>query len=244
MWGMVLVLALGAATDPVRFGIAVLLISRPEPLLNLLAYLLGGLATGIAASLGVLILLRDFATTLAHNVTSAVSIFTGGYVKITVGVLALLIAARMAVGFAARQRAVVPAPASGPSHLVLKPRTPTAFSQLSARLRHALDGGSLWVAFVVGIGSATPPVEYLLVLTAILASGAAIGTQLGAAVVYSLIIFSVIEIPLISYLVMPTRTKAAMLQLHNWVKTRRQRVLAVVLALAGVLLVTTGMSNI
>lgn len=244
MWGVVLVLAVGAATDPVRFGIAVLLFSRPEPLLNLLAYLLGGVATGIAASLGFLILLRDFATTFTHYVTSAVSIFTGGYVKIAIGVLAVLIAARMAVGFSARQRAVVPALAGDPPPLVPQPRAPTAFSQLLARLRDMFEGGSLWVAFAFGIASATPPVEYLLALTAILASKAAIGTQLSAAVMYSVVVFAVIEIPLVSYLATPTRTQAVMLQLHNWVRARRRWITTAMLAFMGVMLVATGMGSV
>jgi hypothetical protein len=47
MWVTVLVLGLMAATDPVRIGIAALLISRPRPLRNLLAFWLGGMATGI-----------------------------------------------------------------------------------------------------------------------------------------------------------------------------------------------------
>lgn len=244
MWGTVLVLALVAATDPVRLGTAVLLISRPRPMLNLLAFWLGGMTTGIAAALGVLILLRDFTPIFMQNVASTAAGSTARHIQIAIGVLALLIAALIAVGFSARERARVPMPGGDPSALVLRPSTPTAFSRLSARAQDALDGGSLWVAFLAGLGMATPPVPYLAALVAILASGAAIGTQVSAAVIFTVVAFAVVEIPLVSYLATPAKTHAVMLQLHDWVRARRRRILAVVVAVVGVMLVATGMSSV
>ena len=70
MWGTVLVFALLTANDPARLGIAVILISRPRRLHNLLAYWLGGMAASIAAGLGVLILLRDSLPMVMRDVTS------------------------------------------------------------------------------------------------------------------------------------------------------------------------------
>jgi Sap-like sulfolipid-1-addressing protein len=242
MWGTVLVLALVAATDPVRLGTAVLLISRPRPMLNLLAFWLGGMTTGIAAALGVLILLRDFTPIFMQNVASTAAGSTARHIQIAIGVLALLIAALIAVGFSARER--VPMPGGDPSALVLRPSNPTAFSRLSARAQDALDGGSLWVAFLAGLGMATPPVPYLAALVAILASGAAIGTQVSAAVIFTVVAFAVVEIPLVSYLATPAKTHAVMLQLHDWVRARRRRILAVVVAVVGVMLVATGMSSV
>jgi len=171
MWGTVLVLALVAATDPVRLGIAVLLISRPRPMLNLLAFWFGGMAMGIAAALGVLILLRDSAPMFMQNVASTAASSTIGQIRIAMGVLALLTAVLVAVGFSARQRARAPMPSGDPSALALQPSTLTAFSRLSARAQDTLDSGSLGVAFLAGIGMATPPALYLAALVAIIASG-------------------------------------------------------------------------
>jgi hypothetical protein len=243
MWGTVLLLALMAAADPVRLGIAVLLISQPRPMLNLLVFWLGGMATGIAAAIGVLLLLRDFATTVVQYVESTAASGTVRQIQIASGVLALLIAAVIAVGFSARQRARVPD--RDPSGLVLQrsqPGTLTAFSRLWGRALDARDGGLLWVAFVAGLGSATPPV-YPVAVAAILASGAAIGTQVSAAVVFTVVAFAVVEIPLVSYLATPAKTQAVMLQLHNWVRARRRWILAVLLAVTGVFLVATGMDS-
>ena len=244
MWATVLVLALGAATDPVRFGIAVFLIARPRPMLNLLAFWLGGMATGVAAALGALTLLRDFLSVVVQDVTSTVAIFTRGPVEIAIGVLALPAAALIAVGSSAHRRARVPIHGGDPSSLALQPSTPTAFSRLTARAQHVLEGGHPWVAFVVGLGQSTNPVEYLAALAVIVASGAAIGTQISAAVMFTVVVLAVVEIPLVSYLATPAKTQAFMLYLQDWVRARRRQIVAVMLAVAGVMLVARGMGSL
>jgi hypothetical protein len=101
----------------------------------------------------------------------------------------------------------------------------------------------LWVAFVAGIGSGPPPVEYPVALAALATSGAAIGTQISVAIAWIVVMLAVVEIPLISYLTTPAQTQAVMLQLHNWIGFRRRRILAVLVAVAGGLLVATGMGS-
>jgi hypothetical protein len=99
----------------------------------------------------------------------------------------------------------------------------------------------LWVSFVVGLGSATPPIETLVLFAAILTSGAAVDVQFSAALVFTVVTLAVIEIPLVTYLVMPAKTRAVMLELQDWVRARRSQVIAVFLTVAGVALVATGM---
>ena len=59
MWSAVLVLSLVVAMDPVRIGITAFLISRLRPMLNLLAFWLGGMAAGITVALVVFLCLRE-----------------------------------------------------------------------------------------------------------------------------------------------------------------------------------------
>lgn len=240
MWGIVLWMALATAPDPVRIGIAVLLISRPRPLLNLFAFWLGGMATGIVAGLGALLLLRDSLPSLVHNMTSPITSFTGGHIQIVMGVLALLISAVGAVHLA-RQRARTAIHEGGPSTPSPQPRTPTAFSRLFARAQTALGGGNPWVAFMAGLGQATPPVQYLVALTAILASGAALGTQLSAAVAFTVVVLVLVEIPLVSYLVTPAKTEAIMQRVHNWMRAHSRRIFVVGTAVLGVIMMAKGM---
>ena len=97
------------------------------------------------------------------------------------------------------------------------------------------------VAFVAGVGMATPPVEYLTAIVSILASGATAGAQLGAALLFTLVSFTVAEVPLVSYLAAPATTLAVIQRLNAWISARQQAVPAVVVAVLGVSLLLTGM---
>ena len=158
-------------------------------MLNLLAFWLCGMSTGITAAVAFLRLLRDFLPIVTREVTATVAIFTRAPAQIIIGVL-MLLAALITAGRSARQPAGVTVPAGGPFAQVPQPSTPTVFCRLLARAQHVLGGEHLWVAFVAGLGSATNPVEYLLALAAIVASRAAIGTQISAAHVHRVVPWS------------------------------------------------------
>lgn len=239
MWGIVLLLGLSVAPDPVRVGMAMLLISRRRPMTNLLAFWLGGMTAGIAVALLALILLRDFFPVVVKDVTSTAASFTGGHTKVVIGVLAILIAAVSAVGLA-RQRAQVPVGSGDPSALAPQPSMPGEVSRLLGRARDVLGGGHPWVAFVAGLTQGPPPVEGPVVFSVIVASGAAIGTQLCAAVAFTVAMFAIIEIPLVLYLVRPAQTETIMLFLSNWVRTYRRQILVVACGALGILMVTSG----
>jgi len=239
MWGTVLALALVATLDPVRIGITVLLFSRTRPVLHLLALWLGGMAVGVVLGLGVLFGLHDLAPGVTHQVELATTSSTAGHIQIAMGVLALVVAIPIAVGFSARRRTRVEMPGDDPSYQA----TPTAFSRLSTRALNALQAGPLWITFAVGVGISTD-FRYLAALTAILASGAAASTQVSAAAVYTVVALAFAEIPLACHLAAPARTRAVMSHVHDWVKARRREVLGVILAVFGAFLMTTGMGHV
>ncbi len=58
MWITLLVMAVAVSLEPFRIGMTVLMINRPRPLLQLLAFLAGGFAMGIDGGLIVLFVLR------------------------------------------------------------------------------------------------------------------------------------------------------------------------------------------
>jgi hypothetical protein len=243
MWGTVLLLGLFTAPDPVRIGIAVLLVSRRRPMINLLAFWLGGMAAGIGFGVVALTLLRDSLPALVHDASSTLTSFTGGHVKIVIGVLALLLAAVNAVGVA-RKRAQVSVGGGGPSALVPQPSPSSMFSRLAGRGRHLLEGGHPWVSFVAGLNQATPWVEYLMALSVIVASGAAIGTQLCAVAEFTVVIFAFIEIPLLCYVVKPAQTEMIVLSMHNWLLAHRRRIFGICAGVCGVAMVASGMGVI
>jgi hypothetical protein len=240
MWCTVLVLAIVATLDPVRLGISVLLCSRPRPVPHLVAFWLGGLTISAALALGVLFGLHDFVFGVMHRVELATASSTAGHVQIAMGVLALLIAG-FAIGLSPRHRARLAMPGTGASHAQVL--TSTAFSRLWTRVHCALQAKRLWVPYVLGMGMLTD-FRYLAALTAILASGAAAGTQVSAAGVYALIALAFVEIPLASQLAAPATTGATMSRVHGWMRARRQQAFAVVIALLGVFLMTAGMGHV
>jgi hypothetical protein len=211
-------------------------------MLNLLVFWLGGMAAGIGAALVLLIFLRDSMLSVTRVLVSAISSPAIAHIQVAIGVLAVVIAYLIRARFSARQRAPVPVTGGERSVLVQEPNTRTRSSRLSIRCQ--LEGESLMVAFVAGIGWATPPVEYLAAIIAILASRTAVTAQVSAALVFTVVAFTVAEIPLISYLAMPAKTLAVVLRLHDWMSARRRTILAVVVGAFGVLLVVTGTGNV
>jgi len=253
--GAVLVLALAMAIDPVRLGVTLLLISRPRPILNLLVYWVGAMVVGVTSAVVVLTLMRDFAPTLLQNLSKLVATPAVRHAQVVVGLLALLGAALITTGLPTRQRfgLQVPVPVSlpvpvsvplgvggDPSSLLLQTSAPTVISLLLGRARGALKGHSLWVAFAAGIGTGPAPLEYLVALVAILASGGEIGRQISAAVIFNIVMLAICEATLLSYLVMPNKTQAIIEILNGWVGTHRRRILSFIAGVAGVCLVVAG----
>lgn len=240
MWRTVFMLALLTSTDPVRLGITALLVARPRPLLNLLAFWLGGMASGVAAGVAVLLTMRESLPRVIHRATSTVAGVVHGPTQIAVGLLVLLLAVRVAVKLQPRRVAV---PMGAPLALAPQPTNPKIFSRLSAVVRQALEGGNPWVAFAAGLGNATPPAEYLIALAAILASGAQAGSQFGAVLMFVVVVLAVVEIPLVSFLATPTRTQAIMEQVHSFLGARRRLISAGTIGVGGLMLVVGGMAT-
>jgi hypothetical protein len=198
---------------------------------------------GFAVGFGVLFLLRDLALEFINDLESTTATSTVGLVQIAVGVLALLLAGMIALRFPAPRRASVQAPDVELQAAALQRSTPTALSRLSKRAGDAMQGESLWVAFVAGAWLATP-LQFVAALTAILASGASAGTQIVALVVYHVVALAFAEIPLVSQLVAPDKTQAVMLRVHDWVLPRRRQLIAVIIAVVAVFLVLNGIGSL
>jgi hypothetical protein len=245
MWGAVLLLGLSAMGDPLRIAIAVLLCSRPRPAVNLFMFWLGGVATSFAVGLVALFVLRDFSLMVMQGVASAVESYNGPHIQIAAGVLALVIASLIAGRFFARQRVPVAVSAGDLPILESEPTTASAFARLSTRARIALQGGSPRVAFLGGIWVAPgPPIELAGALAVILASRAAPGAQVAALILYSLMAFGIVSIPLVCHLAAPAKSQATMLRVDGWVRARRRPLFAIILAVVGAYLFGTGVGSI
>lgn len=59
---------------------------------------------------------------------------------------------------------------------------------------------------------------------------------------FILLVLTVIEIPLVTYLVIPQQTEAAMLRLDNWLRTHRRRITLTMLVVTGAILLVQGVA--
>ena len=218
MWITLLAMAVAVSLEPFRIGMTILMINRPRPPLQLLAFLAGGFAMGTTVGVIVLFVLRP-ALGSAH--------FTLPRVQIVVG--AVLLVATGVVGKRGDGSA-------GPAARKLGP--------LAARTRQLLNGRSLWTAAIAGLGIALPSIDYLAVLALIVASGAAASVQVGALLLFHVVAFGFVEIPLISYLVAPDRTRAMLSAVQDWLRTQRRRAVTVLLAVVGCVLLGAGLAGL
>ena len=214
MWITILVMAVAVSLEPFRIGMTVLMLNRPRPMLQLLVFLCGGYAMGMTVGLVVLFVFRRRPLESAY--------FTLPKVQILIGALALLVAAALAV-----RSGRVAAPA-----------------KLSTRVQGLLSRHSLWVSGLAGMGIALPSVDYLAALAVILASGAAAMAQVGALLMFNVVAFSLVQIPLVAYLLAPDKTRASMGALNDWIRSRRRAEVATLLAGVGCVLLAVGLTNL
>lgn len=275
MWGQLLALALMTTINPVRLGLILLVLSRPRPMQNLLAYWTGALIVGNASLLIPLFVLhsnttsasfvKDFADPAANPAAQRIAIGTGAVL--------VVIAAAMAV------RGLVAAPGVGrrqpvperhanananskTSTLAIEPTTPPILARLLqapqsgepeggspirrllGRTGKAWQNGSPWIAFVLGVIILPPLDGVVIALAIIVASGAAVGTQVVAVIAYMIGVLVVEEFILVSNLVAPAKTQAVLRQVHDWARTHHRKFVAVILAVIGLSLVLRGLGGL
>ncbi|OMB97780.1 gap protein [Mycobacterium sp. NS-7484] len=263
MWGSVLALGILVGLDPMRLGITLLVISRPRPVQNLLAFGAGCATACIPTLIGPLMLLHltpAFKSTAESWARSS----TGGYIQIGMGSVALVTATLLTVHFWVRQRAKVSAAEGSTSTtLVVDSETVTPVARLLARARdepadgeslfrrilrrahQAWESGSSWVSFVIGLSFAgAPPDVALFLLAIVVVSGAAVGTQISATIAFIIGMLVVVEIVLVSYLAAPAKTEVVVHRLHDWAWAHHRKILVAMCVLAGCMLIAKGLNSI
>jgi len=212
----VLVMALAVSVEPFRIGMTVVMLNRPRPALQLLAFLFGGFAMGMTVGLVVLFVFR--------RVLLGSTYFTLPKVQILIGVLLLSIAAVVAIDVFGRLG--------------------LPLTRLATPAGRVLRGQSLAVAGIAGLGIALPSVDYLAALAVILASKAPAMKQVSVLLMFNVVAFALVEIPLLAYLLAPNATAESMTALLNWIRSRHRRDVAFLLGAVGCVLLAVGTSGL
>ena len=272
MWGSLVVLALLTTINPVRLGLILLVLSRPRPMKNLLAYWSGALLVGLLTLLIPLALLHatpgtaafveDFANPTANPAAQRTAIGLGAALLLFAAVLVVL-------GFVRapdRVRVTSTAPqqdsTAETSTLVLDSSVPpalrrllhpepdtdsgdrTRLSRVLERARRAWRGGSPWISFAIGVWFLPPLDGVFLALGIVIASGASAGVQFVSLVAFVIGVLTVEEIILVSNMFAPERTHAALRRVHDWAHAHRRKFVAAILSVIGLSLIARGMGGL
>lgn len=98
----------------------------------------------------------------------------------------------------------------------------------------------MWVAWVIGLGSVSiDGVPFVAAI--IVASGAAIGMQVSAAIAFLVGMYAVIKVILVTHLVWPAKIEAVLRLLHDWARAHRRHVLIAIFTVVGVSQLAQGM---
>jgi len=112
------------------------------------------------------------------------------------------------------------------------------------RGHEALGEGSLTFAAVVG-GLLAVPGPFDLLAFGHMARGGYTTFELGVLiVVFTLIKFLLIEVPIVSYAISPASTSARVSRLSNWMAANKLEVIGAVVGLIGVVLIVRGIASI
>jgi Sap, sulfolipid-1-addressing protein len=218
-------LAIAAALYPPILAMVVVILARPNPRNLLLAYVLGALLVSMAAGFGIVALLRagHVVGRSDHTVNPAVDI-AAGLSSLFVAWILLTDRDRQLRERRARKKA---AKAEG--------RDPWS--------RRILERDSLTLTFLLGIALNLPGASYLVALKDIAAGEHSTVVQGAEIVAFNVIMFSVAEIPLISYTLRPERTREVLNAINDWLGGHSRQIAMTLCVVVGALLLIRGINH-
>jgi hypothetical protein len=211
-------LAIAAAFYPVLLAGVLLILTRAEPRGLLLAFLIGGMLVSLVAGTIILVVLQDTGA-LSGSSQRTVS----PVVDIAVGLLSLGIAVMLW-----RRRG--------------RPRVDKGKSQ-PEWLSRRMESGSPLAAFAIGIVLNLPGIYYLAALKQISAGHYATSVDVFLVVAFNLIMFTLVEVPLIWFVTAPDGARRGVTALDTWIHAHSTQIGVVVAAAVGAYLCAKGVGD-
>ena len=221
----VFVLAVVASLDAGLLAAAVVLLGRPRPVQQLLAYLIGGM--GLSIVFGLLIVLALHGSKLLRAPSSS----TSGVIEVVAGGLLIAVAVAVRSGRALHW------------HPRKTSRGDTERPQQSLYDR-AVGHDSVWIAWAAGAVYSVPGAYYLAGLALLAKLSQPAGTNLLVILGFNLIMFALIELPLLGFVLAPDRTRSLTERLNGWMTDHRRILIVVVAGAGGTYLVISGLSDL
>jgi hypothetical protein len=211
-------LAVASIFWPLLITIVVIVLRTERPVRLLAAFLAGSLLATITIGLALVLSFDGSGFLSSHRGTIDPA------VNIVVGALAIV--AALAVW-----------------RLDERPREPKAEARTRGRAEHYLENARL--AFVAGVLlNIVPGLFPIVALKDIAEGGYATATSVVLVVVFYLVMFTSVEVPLVGYLVAPEPTVRTVQRLNRWLDRNARKVGAGVLAVVGAYLVARGLFQV
>jgi Sap, sulfolipid-1-addressing protein len=239
----IVALALAAAASLVVQLLAVVLVilSRPRPKALLWAFWLSAVVVNVGFGLVLLVLFRANGTFLGANDTTVnpvLYIVIGG-IAIAAALFAATKRGRDLIGRELEKSKDHPE-ASGS----VGDRVRAKADEFKAKAEASLTRGSVVVAIVAGLllGTTTPFQVGAIGLT--VRNGYSLPLQLLLTIVFTLITYIVVEVPVLSYTIRPDATAARVATFSEWLDSNKIQVAAGIAAIVGVVLIIKGLTSL
>jgi hypothetical protein len=234
--GSIILLALAAAVYPQLLAVVLIILTRRNPQPLLWACYLASLVVSVGSSVLIFAVFKSrgsVAGTSSHRL--------GPAAYLAVGAVAVFIAVLM---FSRRGREPPDQDGSGSGRSRPARRGSAAVARARARAEGSLSEGSLVVAGLVGALLAVPGPFDLLALGRLARDGYRVVAAAGVMVVFALIKFALVELPIASYAIDPDGTAARVRRFSGWMHTNKRVGVAAIVALFGVVLIGRGVSRL
>jgi uncharacterized membrane protein YfcA len=219
-----IVLALAAAVYPTILAGVIVLLRQKNPRPLLLGFWLGGMTISIVAGLVVLEAIKESGKAVDTSSTARPAL------DIVLGLLTLVFAFAIWTGRTGRLEAW------RARRTAKKPPPDPDKKSFTDRW---LGRGSIWLAVGAGVILNLPGVWYLAALADI-ATDSPFSYQLSQIVVFNLIMFTLVEVPLAIYLIDEQRAQRTVDSFDAWVRSHKREVGGGVATAVGIFLVAKG----
>ena len=219
------VLAFLAALNPKLLGVDLLLMNMRRQVLMFVCFLLGGM--GVALTVGLL----DVLVLHANAIKTQVSVSAG--LDVALGVPLLVIGALVATGrLHGRRRA--PAQAGHGQVPKKDPKKDEWAQRLLRKPRYGL-------IVLIGVGCGLPGGVYLAALHTLVTGKSSTATQVVAVIVFVLIEFALVIIPLVFLVISPEGAQAQTKRAQDWLMSHARELIAAVILFVGAYMVINGL---
>ena len=218
-------LAFLAALNPKLLGVDLLLMNMRRQVLMFVCFLLGGM--GVALTVGLL----DVLVLHANAIKTQVSVSAG--LDVALGVPLLVIGALVATGrLHGRRRA----PAQT-GHGQVPKKDPKKDEWAQRLLRKPRYG----LIVLIGVGCGLPGGVYLAALHTLVTGKSSTATQVVAVIVFVLIEFALVIIPLVFLVISPEGAQAQTKRAQDWLMSHARELIAGVILFVGAYMVINGL---